>query len=139
VCSTTSLWVTNARALSRPEESIQAHTGTLGRIVEPSITLTPRPTASALSGRVLLGFALRREQVRDAGSEAANHEGKEATSGCRQSIERRSSTADLVIDIVGGRTVATPPGSEEPVRIVGGKVSDLELESRKRHVGLLFC
>jgi hypothetical protein len=73
------------------------------------------------------------------GSEAANREGKEATSGCHQSIWRRSSTADLNIEIVGGRTVATPPGSGEPVRLVGGKVSELQLESRKRHVGLLFC
>lgn len=60
--------------------------------------------------------------------------------GCHRGLSRSTAVARLLMDNRGGRSRdQTYAGVTYTVAVVGGTVSDLELEARSDDVGLFFC
>jgi hypothetical protein len=69
---------------------------------------------------------------------AASRERRPAIAGCQSGISELTRNASLYISIQGGK-LRKLPGSNQPLRIVGGRVENITMESRHDPVGVLFC
>lgn len=69
---------------------------------------------------------------------AASRERRPAIAGCQSGISELTRNASLYISIRGGK-LRKLPGSNQPLRIVGGRVDNITMESRHDPVGVLFC
>ena len=69
---------------------------------------------------------------------AASREHRPAIAGCQSGISELTRNTYLYISIRGGK-IRKPSGSNQPLRIVGGRVDNIAVESRHDPVGVLFC
>jgi hypothetical protein len=69
---------------------------------------------------------------------AASRERRPAIAGCQSGISELTRNTFLYISIRGGK-IRKPSGSNQPLRIVGGRVDNIAVESRHDPVGVLFC